>query len=83
MGLVQGVVGGAEGAPEGAGIHGAEEEVEVSILKQLCMHSRNRMLQRVYTSLLELHIMQLSWLHVSPLRNITVTAGFVTLLHLA
>jgi hypothetical protein len=35
MGLVQGVVGGAEDAAEGAGTQGAEEEVEVSILKQI------------------------------------------------
>ena len=49
MGLVQGVVGGAEGAAEGAGIQGAEEEVEVSILKQFCMHSRSCMLQKVGT----------------------------------
>lgn len=34
MGLVQGVVGGAEDAAEGAGTQGAEEEVEVSIVKQ-------------------------------------------------
>lgn len=32
MGLTQGVVGRAEDAAEGAGIQGAEEEVEVSSL---------------------------------------------------
>jgi len=29
-------------------------------------------------SLLELHIMQLSWLHVLPFMNVTMTAGLVT-----
>ena len=33
MGLCLGVVGGAEDAAEGAEIQGAEEEVEVSVLK--------------------------------------------------
>ncbi len=75
MGLVQGVVGGAGDVAEGAGTQAAEEEVEVSMFK--LMHSRCGKSQRIYMSLLGLHIMQLSWMHVLLFINVIVTAGLV------
>lgn len=42
-----------------------------------CMHSRYQMSPTVHMSLLELHIMQLSWLHALPLMNVSMTAGLV------
>lgn len=76
MGLVQGVVGGAEDAAEGAGIQAAEEEVEVSMFKLI--HSRYGKSQRICMSLLGLHITQLSWQHILHYMNIIMTAGLVT-----
>jgi len=41
------------------------------------MHSRCGKSQRIYMSLLGLHIMQLSWMHVLLFINVIVTAGLV------